>query len=182
MSITADDVVFVAGAVEIQGSLDGVGTILATGDVHLRASTAVPAVTTRLSIVSRNDVKVARERRFRGALHAARDVVAEQGAILEGVLIAGRKIHLKKQTQLRFVSFDTLPPLITVTHPVEGSTVRDELLSVRGTVLDASGVASVTVGGVAAVLSGETFSAMVDLAPGANRLTVSASDGAGNTG
>ncbi|NJL28543.1 MAG: hypothetical protein HC897_11970 [Thermoanaerobaculia bacterium] len=177
-----DDVVFVDGTVQIQGRLDGVGTIFATGDVLLRVSAALPAAGSQISIVALGDVKLAANRRFRGALHAGHDVVFEPGVGFEGVIVASHKVLIKRASRPTFSSFDTMPPLITVSYPADGATVTEEVLRVVGTALDASGVVSVTVDGVPAQLAGETFSASVSLAPGANTLTVIATDRPGNTG
>ncbi len=76
---------------------------------------------------------------------------------------------------------DTTPPALTVVSPFEGEEVAASPLDVTGVATDGSGIAAVTVNGVAAALAGGNFAAAVPLADGANTLTVAATDSAGNT-
>jgi RHS repeat-associated protein len=82
---------------------------------------------------------------------------------------------------------DTIPPTLSVNTPADGSMTEATSVTVSGTVSDAgspaSGVAQVTVNGVASNLdaaAGTWSIANVALALGANTLTVSATDKAGN--
>ena len=79
---------------------------------------------------------------------------------------------------------DTTPPAVTITSPGGGLMTKQSTVTVQGTATDAaSGVASVTVNGVAATLGAGTFTAAnVPLsAEGANTLIATATDRAGNT-
>lgn len=79
------------------------------------------------------------------------------------------------------VAVDTTAPVVTITAPADGSLVNASPLEVSGTV-DDPGVVAVAVNGVVAPVSGGSFSAGVPLQAGANTLTASATDAAGNTG
>ena len=83
---------------------------------------------------------------------------------------------------VRTVIRDTEPPVITLTAPAEGVLTRDSLLQVRGTITDRTRVTA-NINGVALTLSPEgAFEAQVPAtAEGANFLTVSATDAAGNS-
>ncbi|MGC2695109.1 MAG: RHS repeat-associated core domain-containing protein, partial [Candidatus Angelobacter sp.] len=66
--------------------------------------------------------------------------------------------------------------------PANGATVSSSSLSVTGSVSDTlSGVAAVSCNGVAAIVQSGSFNCSITLSPGANTLTVHASDVAGNT-
>ncbi|HEX3130766.1 MAG TPA: Ig-like domain-containing protein [Thermoanaerobaculia bacterium] len=116
-----NDVIFINGRVKIQGSLGGAGTILATGDVTLEASAAVPSPGTRISVVSLGSITLAQGRSFRGILYAGQDVQADRGAQLEGVALAGRRANLGGDVRLTFVDFDSGPPVITLLSPLAGA-------------------------------------------------------------
>jgi RHS repeat-associated protein len=80
---------------------------------------------------------------------------------------------------------DTTAPTLTIASPANGSTTQATSTSVSGTVADlgtnASGVASVTVNGSNAALSGGNWNfANVGLNIGSNTITVRATDVAGN--
>ena len=72
------------------------------------------------------------------------------------------------------VTLDTTPPVVTITSPANGSLTAEASTSVTGTVFDASPIASLTVNGVVATLTGSAFSASVPLADGANPITATA--------
>ncbi len=78
-----------------------------------------------------------------------------------------------------FTPFDTTPPPLSVTGPADGAIVTQSTVVVTGaTELGAR----VLVNGVAAaVAAGGSWSVRVSLGPGANTLSVQASDAAGNT-
>ncbi len=63
------------------------------------------------------------------------------------------------------------PPTIAIGSPAAGSFVTSSSVTVSGTVSAATGVASVSVNGVAATVSGASYSATVPLSPGADTLT-----------
>lgn len=78
---------------------------------------------------------------------------------------------------------DADPPVVALTSPANGASLGCATVAVSGTATDASGVASVTVNGVAATDTGNGFStweATVTLAPGDNAIDVSAEDTVGN--
>ena len=81
------------------------------------------------------------------------------------------------------IVLDTTPPVVAITAPADHGTGTDSSITVSGTVSDAtSGVSGVTCsGGVAATLSGGTFSCHVTLATGDNLITATATDNAGNS-
>lgn len=78
------------------------------------------------------------------------------------------------------VPSDTTPPTLSVTQPADGAFVNTTSVNVAGTFGDESAT-SVKVNGVAAAVSGNSFSVSVPLAEGANTLTVVATDAAGNS-
>jgi hypothetical protein len=91
-------------------------------------------------------------------------------------------------TTLSFM-VDTYDPVVTITYPTNGATINNNTLTVRATVSDhspSSGIVSVMVNGITAILDGGEWSATLsyptDLSPGANTLTATATDCAGRTG
>lgn len=76
---------------------------------------------------------------------------------------------------------DTTPPQISITSPVDNSETSEASITVTGSASDETELASVTVNGVAVVISGGAFSATISLNEGANTLTAVAADAAGNT-
>jgi hypothetical protein len=103
-----------------------------------------------------------------------------QGAHVIDVALSDHSANQARAT-FRFV-IDTLPPVISIASPTEGQVINETPVPVNGTVTDASAIASLTVNGRATPLSGNAFSASVDLVAGANSITVQATDAAGNTG
>jgi hypothetical protein len=75
---------------------------------------------------------------------------------------------------------DTTPPVIGITSPTDGAQVNQSPVTVTGNVSDANTV-TVDVNGVAATVTGGTYSASVPLVVGANTLTATATDTDGNT-
>lgn len=79
------------------------------------------------------------------------------------------------------VQLDKTAPTTTITSPVAGSNVYAVQTTVSGTVSDAlSGVSGVTCNGVAAQVSGGAFSCTVNLTAGADTISATALDAAGN--
>ncbi len=77
---------------------------------------------------------------------------------------------------------DLTNPTVAMTSPSDGSSTIAIAITVSGTVGDTpSGVASVTVNGIAMTVSGGTFSGLVPLVCGANVLTATATDNADRT-
>ncbi len=83
---------------------------------------------------------------------------------------------------VRTVIRDTEPPIITITAPAEGVLTRDSVVHVVGTIRDRTAVTA-NLNGVALTLNAQgAFAADVPAtAEGANFLTVSATDAAGNS-
>lgn len=76
---------------------------------------------------------------------------------------------------------DSTTPALTLTGPAQGSTVATDQIAVGGTASDPSGIVGVTVNGTAVpVTATGAFSTSVAASVGANAVTVSALDGAGN--
>ena len=84
-------------------------------------------------------------------------------------------------TTTETVNLDMTPPIVSITSPMDGSSVSSGYLTITGSITDAlSGPAGVVCHGVQAVLSGSTFTCNIQLAAGANSITVIGSDMAGN--
>lgn len=78
------------------------------------------------------------------------------------------------------VTMDTVPPVITLTAPMAGQMVGNAAFTVTGSVSDEH-LSGVAVNGTKATVTGDTFSVEITLAEGANAITATASDTAGNT-
>jgi len=77
---------------------------------------------------------------------------------------------------------DSTPPEITVSFPSNYSTVGTNLVVVKGTVTDESGIDKVTVNGSeVSVASNGSFSKTINLSKGTNTITIIALDKKGNT-
>jgi hypothetical protein len=73
-------------------------------------------------------------------------------------------------------------PTVTMTSPANGTTVNTSTVNVQGTALDNVGVASLVVNGTPVTPAADgSYSVPVSLAAGANALTATAKDAAGNT-
>jgi Tol biopolymer transport system component len=82
-----------------------------------------------------------------------------------------------------FAPSDGTPPPIDLTAPAEGTTTTDASIAVTGTgATDVSGLVALAVNGTALAPAADgSFSTSVPLAVGANTITATALDGAGNT-
>lgn len=76
---------------------------------------------------------------------------------------------------------DTTPPNVSITSPTDGTSVTDPQLLVSGNASDDVSLSGVTVNGVAASLSGGSYSATITLTQGSNVVTAIATDSSGNT-
>lgn len=76
---------------------------------------------------------------------------------------------------------DTTPPQVSITSPANDSKTSETSIVVIGNASDETELTGVTVNGVAAKISGVSFSATVELHNGANTITAVATDAAGNT-
>jgi hypothetical protein len=104
-------------------------------------------------------------------------------ALAEGsnaLVVSAVKAGSSKGVASASVTLDTAAPVLAVSALTDGSNASDPVQNISGTVMDANG-ATVAVNGVSAVLVGNSFSAPVALVNGANRVTVVATDAAGNT-
>jgi hypothetical protein len=120
-----DDVVFVAGAVTIRGSLNGGGTIIAKGELRLedidKDEAAALSPSTKLSLLSFEAIHVGKSRQLRGLLYTQGNAELAEKATLQGVLISGHLLHAGKGAQLTFLELDSAPPLISNLTPTNGS-------------------------------------------------------------
>ncbi|MGD2114268.1 MAG: Ig-like domain-containing protein, partial [Acidobacteriota bacterium] len=123
-----EDVVFVDGRVRIRGSLGGVGTLIATGDIQVQeggegAESPEPDPESRLSLISLGKIDVKGGRALRGVLYAGGDLKISEVAVFEGVLVAGGTIDVKTGASGSFVDFDETPPEIVLVAPEDGGFV-----------------------------------------------------------
>ncbi len=120
-----DDVVFVEGDVQIQGSLDGSGTLIVLHDLTFSgtdSSHPIPlAATTRLSILALHDIHVGQLRPLRGLLYAGHDADLQSQSTFHGVVIAAHNLTIEQSAQLAFLELDTTPPVISSLAPASGS-------------------------------------------------------------
>ncbi|MBI3344311.1 MAG: hypothetical protein HY028_05585, partial [Gammaproteobacteria bacterium] len=77
------------------------------------------------------------------------------------------------------VFLDSVPPTINIQSPADGAIVTTSTLSVSAVAYDDVGFPSVTLNGQPAVRDGDLVSATVTLTPGANTITLIATDGVG---
>ncbi len=82
----------------------------------------------------------------------------------------------------RTVEYKPALPLINISSPADGFQTKEARITVSGSVTSEIGVASVTVNGSAASVSANgSFSASVELKPGANTISITATDKAQQT-
>lgn len=74
---------------------------------------------------------------------------------------------------------DTIPPALTIQQPANATTTPDSSVSVTGTFSDTNPV-TISINGVVATISGNTYSATVPLISGPSLVIVDATDVAGN--
>ena len=116
-----DDVIFVEGKVEVFGSLDGTGTIIATAEIHLMDGAVGLDGATRLSLISFKHIEVGKDRPIRAVLRARESVIVEEGAAVEGVIVADQDVTIKKDSAVTFLDFDEAPPMVTLVSPEDGA-------------------------------------------------------------
>ena len=80
------------------------------------------------------------------------------------------------------VTLDTTPPVVTITTPADGSLTTKAQAVATGTVTDASPIANFSVNGQTVTLTNGAFTTTVVMVEGANAITATATDAAGNTG
>lgn len=88
--------------------------------------------------------------------------------------------HRSAEVSARFV-IDTVPPTFLNVTPPDGSTSADANITVSGSVDDATANVMLGDGGGNVSMSGANFIFAVELKPGANAFTLTATDPAGNT-
>ncbi len=105
----------------------------------------------------------------------AADVPLEEGPnAIAAIATRGEDVAEARIT----VTLDSTPPVVAITDPPDGASVRDAQIEVRGTVDDPTAV--VVVNGVAAAVADGGFSLVVALADGENVITATARDPARN--
>jgi len=87
-----------------------------------------------------------------------------------------------KKTDTRTVTYDPTAPVITVAAPADNSSTAQSFTSVTGTISETSTVSVADNGGSqqTAAITGNTYSATVNLAEGVNTILITATDLAGN--
>lgn len=180
-----NDVLFVHGDIRFRASVNGTGTVIASGSIIFdNVTTGHPVVldpNTRLSFSAFIDItSIGKDRPLRGVLVAGRDVVSDKAVDITGVVVAGRSIRVHQDSRYAKLVLDREPPKVTITSPSGDVWVRDPNVRVAGTVTDNTGVARVTVNDTAVALAGGSFALDVALSEGANPITVRAVDLAGN--
>jgi RHS repeat-associated protein len=99
------------------------------------------------------------------------------------VVAADNAGHQVTRTFTATYVVDSEPPLVTIASPLNGSFFNTGAIAVAGTVADASAITAVTVNGLPAILSGQSFSlAALALQEGANPIVIEATDEYGNKG
>src|SRR5439155_17908659 len=109
-------------------------------------------------------------------------IVSTEGAnqVISGTAV--NRVGITATTSI-LISLDKTPPVVAFTSPAEGSTQFASSVTASGTVIDSlSGVASVGCNGASASSTGQRFNCTVTLTPGANSISATATDVAGNTG
>ena len=125
-----DDVVFVTGAVTIEGEARGEGTLIATGPiVVIPAGSASPAGGSGssaessgrlLSILTFADLMMAPRSALRATARARGRAILGEYAIFEGTLVADREAELARGARLQFRRpADATPPSVTILGPPE---------------------------------------------------------------
>ena len=125
-----------------------------------------------------------------GNIVADTELVSEHGVVLTG-LLAGTTYHFTitaanaagataTSADQTFSSLSVM--LLTITSPADGETITTPYVLVQGTITGTAAEVGITANGVAALTDSSLFAAnRVPLAPGENTITVTATDGAGNT-
>jgi hypothetical protein len=124
-----------------------------------------------------------------GNIVADTELVSEHGVVLTG-LLAGATYHFKitaanaagvtaASADQTFATLSTM--LLSITSPADGATITTPYVLVQGTITGTTAEVGVMANGIAALTDSGRFAVnRVPLAPGANTITVTATDGAGN--
>jgi hypothetical protein len=179
-----DDVLFVHGDVRFRGSVNGTGTVIASGSIIFdNVTNGHPVVldpASRMSFSAVLDISIGKVHPLRGVLVAGRDLVADKELDITGVIVAGRNVRVHPDSRLVKLVLDRFPPEVAITSPTDGAFVNTPLLRVTGTVTDDGVLAEVTVNDFPATVAGGVFTADVPIAEGVNAITVRAVDAMGN--
>jgi hypothetical protein len=176
-----DDILFVDGDIRFRASVNGTGTVIASGSIIFDNVTVGHPVAldpnTKLSFSAFVDItSIGKERPMRGVLVAGRDIVSDKAVDITGVVVAGRNIRVHQDSRYVKLVLDRFPPEVSITSPANGAFVNTPMLRVTGTVTDDGILAGVTVNGNQATVSGTTFTADVPVTEGANEISVRAVD------
>jgi hypothetical protein len=190
-----DDVVFVAGNARIRGSLNGSGTLIASGDIRLAAvepgDGVQVAAATRMSLVAMGSLNLEKGRALRGLLVAGHGIELEGENPFDGVLVTQGSIRLEAGAVVTFVPLDQTPPVITALSPAGGSILGSATPTLSATFSDdLSGVDpasfTLTLDGVdrtraaQVTAAGFSFTPASPLADGGHAAAATVRDRAGN--
>ena len=181
-----DDLVYVAGTARFEGSVDGVGTVIA--GVEIRFDNALPHAPvvldagTRMSFVSLGDLWVGQRRPLRGLLLAAGAMELHKELDFEGVVVAGGALTAAKDAVIAYLPADPEPSPLTVVieEPVDASLTNQATVEVRGTVTGGAQIVGARVNGQPATLTGRAYSIFLPLEQGFNAIQVVATDSLGD--
>lgn len=129
-SAVVDDIVFVEGDLEIRRNIGGRGTIIATGEIHLRGRGFIRPFNSRLSLISYGDIRFGRNRWFRGILRAAGNIELDQRTVVLGVAVANGELTVGRRSFFRFINFDREAPQIDIVSPLDGSVLGQSMVEV----------------------------------------------------
>ena len=107
-------------------------------------------------------------------------VISTEGAAQRiSATATDRADNVSSQTTL--IKLDKTPPAVSISSPVTGAIVNTSTVSISGSVSDSlSGLAKVTCNGLAATVTGSSFTCSQSLAAGTNNISIQAIDVAGN--
>jgi cytoskeletal protein CcmA (bactofilin family) len=119
---TINDTVFVHGKAKLQGAVNGVGTIIATGDIEMDrvdpgAGPGLLQPGTRLSLIAFQHVMFHENRSFRGVAYAGGHVMIEGNVRFEGVAVAQQQVQIRQGATVVFLPPDSVPPVLTIVSP-----------------------------------------------------------------
>jgi len=120
-----NDVVYVDGDMTLQGSVSGVGTIIAAHNIQVAEAGGGVTISldpaTRMSFIAGNDIQLGEGRALRGVFYAGRDATLSERSSFEGVVVARRNLSLGNSVVLRFLDLDQTPPTIRLLQPADGA-------------------------------------------------------------
>jgi RHS repeat-associated protein len=149
----------------LPGAVTNLTTITVSGTLQDQTPTAVTVNGTTATVTNNTSYS------------AAVPLATEGSNLLTVTAIDGTG---RRTDSTRTVIRDTQTPALSVTAPADGAVTQNATVTVSGTVTDATAV-SANVNGIPLTVTGGSFTGSVSLAIGANVLTTSAADAAGNT-